>query len=190
MDGVDERMNKGTWLKEEYSKTWLPAVVAWVPVQVTSNQVPVHQLNPKPGPNIVYGGMETVTLTSVDVSPWVWVLLIILLHHGKRGKVVGVAENAEKDRTSGAGRSSPPFHRGYTSSLAISSQVHFVTSHFVSGTLRRLLFHRGDTSSPAVSSRGHFVTGARRREWNSSELEDNVTKSVQTVPSNTLYMVG
>ena len=71
------------------------------------------------------------------------------------------------DRQPGAGRfvtavSSPPFRRAYTSLPAISSRVHFVTSHFVVGTLRRLPFCREDISSPAVSSRGHFVAGARR----------------------------
>ena len=59
------------------------------------------------------------------------------------------------------------------STPGISSRGHFVASHFVARTLRRLTFvagtlgrqpfRRGDTSSPAVSSRGHFVKG--RRGW-------------------------
>ena len=59
--------------------------------------------------------------------------------------------------------SSPPFRRWCTSPPAISSQVHFISSHFIVGTLRRLPFHHWDNSSPAVLSWGHFVAGARRR---------------------------
>ena len=54
---------------------------------------------------------------------------------------------------------------------AVSSQVHFVASHFVTGTLCRWPFHHGYTSSPAVSSWRHFVAGAWRRLWNLPELE-------------------
>ena len=72
--------------------------------------------------------------------------------------------------------------RRYCFVTPVSSRVHFVGSHFITGTLCRLLFHHGDTLSPAISSRGHFVAGAQRRLWNSRELELNMTNSVQTVP--------
>ena len=54
--------------------------------------------------------------------------------------------------------SSPASSSRYTSSPAVSLRRHFVSSHFITGTLRHQLFRRGDTSSPAVSSRGHFIT--------------------------------
>ena len=77
---------------------------------------------------------------------------------------------------------------------AVSSRVHSVASHFVVWTLRRQPFRRGYmyTSSPAASSRGQFVTcrfvagmlcrWSTKKTWNSPELEDNVSNSVQTVP--------
>ena len=83
-----------------------------------------------------------------------------------------------------------PFRRRYTSLPAISSQVHFIASHFVAETLHCLPLHCGDTSLPAVLSQGHFIAGTRTKLWNSPELEDNVTYSVQIVHIHCSYMLN